>query len=318
MVQRFAVTAALCFLGLIWPGPGAAATFMLSNGQVLDGQAIAPNAQGFIVQRPDGSLSPRVAWTNVAESTLKEFAKDPKVKPFVEPYVELEEPDLAKKRVEIQPKPVSRLDRPDLKAGIGALFSSPLSVTLLLILYVANIYAAYEIALFRNYPPGLVCGISAVAPGLGPVVMLCLPTRLQKSHEELAAESMAAHLSESEQQALAQAQAQAAPVAAGQEAHDAVPDKKQTQITHYQRGQTTFNRRFFETKFAGYLRMVPGDEERNKEIFIRSARGEHVGYRFSRIMANEVYLQVNKGGTTADVIIPFTEIYEVQVRPRQG
>jgi len=63
---------------------------------------------------------------------------------------------------------------------------------------------------------------------------------------------------------------------------------------------------------------VPGDEERNQEIFIRSARGEHVGHRLSRIMPNEVYLQINKGGTTADVIIPFTEIYEVQVRPRKA
>ena len=318
MGHRFAVAMLLCFLGLISPGRGAAATFTLNNGEVLDGEAIAPNAQGFIVKRPDGSLSPRVAWTNVTENTLKEFVKNPKIKPFVEPFVETEEPELVKKRVEIKPKPVPRLDRPDPKAGIGALFSSPLSLTLFLILYAANIYAAYEIAVFRNYPPGLVCGISAVAPVLGPVVFLCVPTRLQKTHEELAAESMAAHLSEAEEHAFAQAQAQAAPVAAGQEIHGAVPDKKQTQITSYQRGQTTFNRRFFETKFAGYLRMVPGDEERSKEIFIRSARGEHVGHRLSRIMANEVYLQVNKGGTTADIIIPFTEIYEVQVRPRQS
>ena len=318
MVHRVAVAVLLCVLGCLLPGRAAGATFTLNDGQVLEGEAIAPNAQGFIVKLPDGSLSPRVAWTNVTEQTLKEFAKNPKVKPFVEPFVEIEEPELTKKRVEIKPKPVARLERPDPKAGLGALFSSPLSLTLFLILYAANIYAAFEIAVFRNYPPALVCGISAVAPVLGPIIFLSMPTRLQKSHDEIAAESMAAYSSEAEQAAFAAAQAQAAPVAAGQEARGAAPDKKQTQATIYQRGQTTFNRRFFETKFAGFLRMVPGDEERNKEIFIRSARGEHVGQRLSRIMANEVYLQVNKGGATADVIIPFADIYEVQVRPRQS
>jgi hypothetical protein len=318
MADRFAAALLLCFLGIMWPGRGAAATFTLSNNEVLDGEAIAPNAQGFIVKRPDGSLTPRVAWTNVTENTLKEFARNPKFKPFVEPFVEIEEPDLVKKRVEIKPKPVPRLDRPNPKAGFGAMFSSPLSLTLFLILYAANIYAAYEISVFRNHPTALVCGISAAVPVIGPIVFLCLPTRLQKSHDELAAESMAAHLSEAEQQAFAQAHAQAAPVAAGLAVQGASPDKKQTQIASYQRGQTTFNRRFFETKFAGFLRMVPGDEERNKEIFIRSTRGEHVGQRLSRIMANEVYLQVNKAGATADVIIPFSEIYEVQVRPRQN
>jgi hypothetical protein len=318
MVDRIGIAVLFCCLGLLLPARSTADTFTLNNGEVLDGDAIAPNSQGFIVKRPDGSLSSRVAWTNITENTLKEMGKNAKMKSFVEPFIEPEEPEVAKKRIEIKPKPVSRLDRPDPKAGIGAIFSSPLSVTLFLILYFGNIYAAYEISVFRNYPPALPCGISAVVPVIGPVVFLCLPTRLQKSHDELAAESMAAHLNEAEQHALTQAQAQAAPIAAGQEVHGAAPDKKQTQITRYQRGQTTFNRRFFETKFAGFLRVVPGEEERDKEIYIRSARGEHVGNRVSRIMGNELYLQVNKGGATADVIIPFTEIQEVQVRPRKA
>ena len=52
------------------------------------------------------------------------------------------------------------------------------------------------------------------------------------------------------------------------------------------------------------------------KIFIKSARGEYVGRRFSSIQANEVILQVQKGEATADVIIPFPEIFEVHVRPR--
>src|SRR4029450_13135069 len=120
----------------------------------------------------------------------------------------------------------------------------------------------------------------------------------QKSHDQLAAESMAQHLSEAEQNALAEAQARTAPIA-GSHHNDAHPtgaeEKKQTQITVFQRGQTTFNRRFFETKFAGFLRMVPGDAEGNKVIYVKSARGEHVGSRISRIQPNEICLQVIKG-----------------------
>jgi len=270
-----------------------------------------------VVKRPDGSFAPRIGWTNLADSALKELAKNPKAKSFVEPFVEIEEPEVQRKRVEIKPKPVARLDRPDARAGFGALFSSPLSITLLGLLFVANLYAAYEISVFRNYPPGLVCGIAAVAPVLGQVVFLCLPPRLPKSHDEIAAESMAAHLSEEEQHALEQAQAQGATAAPIEGTPiSGAPDKKQTQATVYQRGQTTFNRRFFETKFAGFLRMIPSEEERNKEIYVRSARGEHVSTRVTRIMPNELHLQIFKSGVTSDVIIPFSEIQEIQVRPK--
>src|SRR5262249_26470265 len=89
-------------------------------------------------------------------------------------------------------------------------------------------------------------------------------------------------------------------------------------VTVYHRGQTTFNRRFFETKFSGFLRMVPGEAEKDMVIYIKSTRGEHVGNRLTRILPNELYLQVHRGGATADVIVPFTEIYEVQVRPKDA
>jgi hypothetical protein len=62
--------------------------------------------------------------------------------------------------------------------------------------------------------------------------------------------------------------------------------------------------------------MVPGEAEKDMEIYFKSARGEHVGSRLTRILQNEVTLQVAKGDATAEVIIPFVDIYEVQVRPK--
>jgi hypothetical protein len=251
-------------------------------------------------------------WLDEFHSGSTQGAGKAAQEPFLEPYLEIEETEAEKKpSLEIKPKDHPRLDRPNYKAGMGAMFSSPVSVVLFLLLYAANIYAALEIAVFRNYHPGLVCGIAAVFPVLGPAIFLCIPTRIQKSHEELAAESMAQHAPEEQQlsythptQADEGAEAAAAPA--------------QPQVTVYQKGQTTFNRRFFETKFAGFLRMVPGEAEKDKVIYIKSARGEHIGNRFSRIMPNEVHLQIQKGGATSDAIIPFTEIYEIQVRPKEA
>jgi len=138
-----------------------------------------------------------VGWTNFTQEAIKELAKDPKAKAFVEPYLELDETETEKKpSLVIKPKPHDRLARPDPKAGTGAMFSSGISVLLFLLLYAGNIYAGFEIAIFRNYHPGLVCGIAAAAPILGPVLFLCLPTRLQKSHGEIAAEQMAEHAPE--------------------------------------------------------------------------------------------------------------------------
>jgi len=317
MIRRFAVV--LILLGFVAAGHGAgvAAVFPLNDGSKLEGEPISFNAQGLVVKTADGNFAPRVGWTNFTQEALKELAKQPKAKPFIEPYLDVDESETeAKPSLDIKPKPHEHLERPDPKAGLGAMFSSSLSVVVFLLLYAANIFAAFEIAVFRNYHPGLVCGVAAVAPVVGPVIFLCLPTRVQKSLDELAAESMAQHSPEAHQLAYTHPGGHGA--AEGAEAAPEAAAPEQPKVTVYSRGQTTFNRRFFETKFAGFLRMVPGDAEKDKVIFIKSARGEHSGARLTRIQPNELFLQVQKGDATADVIIPFSEIYEVQVRPKDA
>jgi len=318
MTRRLVAFIAALLLCAGLAGSVRAATVTLSNGQTLEGEPISFNAQGLVLKLSDGSFGPRVAWTNITQETLKELVKNPKAKVFAEPYLENDEPEeeaARKAALVVKPKIPDRLERPNPKAGFGALFASPLTLTLFIILYAANIYAGFEIAIFRNYPLALVCGIAAVAPVIGPLVFLCMPPRLKKSHGELAAESMAQHQAEAEAAALAYAEAHP-----GEEMPEApaAPVDAAPKTIVYSRGQTTFNRRFFETKFAGFLRMVPGEEERDKVIYIRSARGEHIGSRLSRIQPNEIYLQVNKGGATSDVMIPFVDIMEIQVRQKEA
>lgn len=316
MIRRFAAVSVLFVLMSDGISIARAASLPLSDGTTLSGEPISFNAQGVVVKTADGNFAPRVGWTNFTQEALKELAKEPKAKAFVEPYLELDEAETEKKpSLVIKPKPHDRMARPDPKAGTGAMFSSGISVLLFLLLYAGNIYAGFEIAIFRNYHPGLVCGIAAAAPILGPVLFLCLPTRLQKSHDELAAESMAEHGTEEVQLAYTHPGGHGTPEG---EAAAAEAAAAQPKATVYQRGQTTFNRRFFETKFSGFLRVVPGDAEKDKEIYIKSSRGEHVGSRLTRIQPNELFLQVQKGDATADVIIPFNEIFEIQVRPKEA
>lgn len=311
MICRFVPV--LAVVSLLFGVSAFAATFPLVDGTTLDGEPVSFTVQGMVVKNPAGEFAPRMGWTNFTQEALKELAKNPKAKSFVEPFIE-EDINIQKApSVVIKLKPHPRMDRPNPKAGIGSLFSSGLTIVLLLAVYAGNIYAAFEIAIFRNYPPGMVCGIAAVAPVIGPAIFLCVPTRVQKSMDEIAAESMEAAGGEVTQLAYVHPgskeptpEAQAAQAAAA----------AASQVTVYQRGKTSFNRRFFETKFAGFLKMVPGDAEKDKEIYIKSARGEYVGRRLSSIQANEVILQVQKGEATADVIIPFPEIFEVHVRPR--
>jgi len=312
MTRRFALVA-LSF-ALVWAGLVLArgAGFPLTDGTTLEGEPISFDARGVVVKKADGSFAPRVGWTNFTQEALKELAKQPKAKTFAEPYLEIDENDTEKKPVlEIKPKNLRRLERPDPKAGWGSMFGSPVTLTLFILLWAGNIYAGWEVGIFRNYPPPLVAGLAAVLPVLAPVIFICLPPRLQKSHDQLAAESMAQH-TEGQQPHL-QVGYKADPSEEEAAQADARP-----KVTVYQRGQTTFNRRFFETKFAGFLKVVPGEAEKDMVIFIRSARGEHSGNRLSRVLQNEIHLQISKGDATSDVIIPFNDIFEIQVRPREA
>jgi hypothetical protein len=84
--------------------------------------------------------------------------------------------------------------------------------------------------------------------------------------------------------------------------------------TVFQRGQFTFNRRFFETKFSGFFSVVRRDADRDMVLVIKSARGEYTGQRISRIAANDLHLQVQKGHATEEVMIPFQDIQEIVLK----
>ena len=317
MIHRLALVGIVVWLGFAGQAR-AAESYPMNNGNALSGDFVNALPAGLVVRQSDGTLSERVAWTNFTQVALKQLAANPKAKFFVEALLDVDEEEPAKKAAaeKIKPKDFPKMARPDPKAGLGAMFSSALSLAIFGVLYLANIYAGFEVAVFRNFPVALGCGVAAVVPVLGPAVLLCLPTHIRKTAEEeaaeLAAAADAAHAEAHPEEAAVAAHAHAPEAAPAQGHAPAVPGLPPPTV--YQRGVTTFNRRFFETKFAGFLRMVPGEAEKDMVIHVKSARGEHAGQRIARIQPNELYLQVTKGGASSEVMIPYTEISEVQVR----
>ena len=269
------------------------------------------DARGIIFKKADGSVSERVGWTNFTQAALKKLAVNPKMKNFVENLIEPDvEETAAKQKIEIKPKEVPKLPRPDPKAGLGALFSSPVFLFIVFLLYAANIYAGFEISIFRNYPAILVCGVAAVVPFLGPLIFLCIPTKMNVVHEEIP----------EEEQVVEKFTVGEQPAEAPVETPEQIEANKSghPQPVVYQRGQFVFNRRFFETKLAGFLRVVPGEAEKDMVLFVKSVRGDYLAPRLTRVTADELVLQVRKGEATADVPIPFPEINEVQIRHKDA
>ena len=332
MNQRRLICIGILLCGLLC-GITRADTFQLTDGTTVTGDIISFNENGLRLKLPNGDYSDPVPWTKFSQDDLKKLAQNPKIEPFVSPNIEeTEEQRIQKTEVTItQP---TRLKRPPAHSLFGAMLSSPVGLFVIIILYGAGIYAAFEIALFRRRPPGLVCGLAAV-PGIGllsPIIFLSMPAQRRSSEEEEAyqAENVPPPEAPSfivpgspEAAAAAAAAAGETPAATGglHLAHSAPTDAKgaplpQTQV--FQRGAFMFNRRFFETKFSNFFGVVRREAEKDMLLIIKAARGEHTVERISRISTNDLHAQVRKGPATEEIMIPFTEIQEVRLKHKDS
>ena len=330
MVRRFCLVGALVVCGLL-AAAAYAETFKLANGETMTGELLAGSANdaGVQIKVGEGKYE-KVPWANFSQEDLKAFAKVQKLEPLVEPFIEITQEEKTKK-TEVNIKQPPRLERPAAQSLIGALFSSGLGAFVLLLLYAANIYAGYEVSIFRARPAALVCGISAVLPLAGPIIFLSMPTKIAPAEEtwETSAAAAAATAATDAVNPMAADGAEhpaglrlagtgpADAVKSGQvEAGEQKPALPPT--TTYQRGQFTFNRRFIETKFPGFFGVVRRDADRDMVLVIKSSRGEYFGQRISRIAANDLHLQVQRGHASEEVMIPFVEIKEIRLQHKDA
>jgi hypothetical protein len=309
----------------------SAGTYTLTDGAKIEGEPVSENDNGVVIQTADGTDLERIPFDKFTQESIRALyagAKSAREKALIEPFVE-ELPQERAERKEIIVKPIQTPFRPTSHLGMTALFGSPVGLTLLLILYGANLFAAYEVAIYRRQPVSMVCGLAAV-PFLGvlsPIIFIAMPGPQGAGEEEdqrrfrptppptdiAAVPSQDSAAGESFVPAFARSRAPQPEGALEEEAASGTPEP-----IIFQRGEFSFNRRFFETKLAGFFRVVPGEAEKDMVVYIKSGRGDFTGRRITRITPSELYLQVFHDNATADELIPFVEILEVQIRHKDS
>ncbi len=300
-----------------------AETYPLADGTTVSGDVVSFNDNGIIFRTPDDKYIDRMPWVKFSQDGLKKLAQTPKIKPFVDPFIMPAAPARISKPA-VKVSDVSRLDRSAPASLFGGLFSSGIGLLALLLIYGANLYAGYEIALFSARPVPVVMGVSAVLPFVGPVIFLSLPDfRETAAAEQMAAEAAPAPEVEPHRFVVPDAKPEEEiHIAAGswQAGSSAAPPPSQAEAETevFQRGQFMFNRRFFETKFAGFFGIVRREADKNKVLQVKTPRGLIVAERITRITANDAHFEVMRGDSRQEVMVPFAEIQEVQLKHKDA
>ncbi len=309
----------LAVAGLFW-GSGWAGDYELLDGSTISGQISDGNDYGVAFRLDIGGFSKRISYSKFTQEALKLLAEDPKLKPMVEPFIELP-PEFTKPK----PKPTIRLrdvptaDRPSGRTTFFSSFTTPLGLVILGVLYLANLLAAYEIARYRNRPVALACGLSALLPVLGPLIFLVSPS-LEPAEEPEAAQPDEALGGPAIPQASSPAGATsrkvgvpAPPAGGGLKVAAVAKTDDKTEAKVYKRGDYTFNRRFFETQFSGFFRVVPTEADKDMVLVVTTAKAEYVGKRISRISAGDFFLQLLQSAGK-EVGISFAEVAQIAVK----
>jgi hypothetical protein len=298
-----------------------AGTFPLTDGTTIVGSPEDIKDSGVVFQLGNGDYSPRLGWDKLTPAALKELmveAKKDSERALLEPMVENLPQEVAKRK-EIVIKPIQTPDRPKQAGGIFALLGSPVGWVIVLVLYGANLFAAYEVSVYRRQPLARVCGLAAIPffGVLSPIIFGAMPTQVpppeipegvtvQETMSTGAEGAMLGSAPAPVPEAVAKASEAAPPMAA--------PAPVLPEPLIFPRADFSFNRRFFETKLAGFFRVIPSEAEKDLVLVFKASRGEFVGRRISRITPNELYLEVVKNNISAEEMIPFLEIAEVQIR----
>jgi hypothetical protein len=295
-----------------------AAEFHTVSGDSYVGEISAADKDGLIVRLQQGGFSPRIDWARLDEKTLKALVDNPRAKRFVEPLIEPPAVEIARieaKKIEVRQP--NRVPRPtDGRRGLVASLTTPNGLILLAALFFANLYAAYEIARFKFRPIPLVCGLSAVLPVVGPLIFVLLP-RYETPEQVSATAEAAAAQQLNVPPPPPSASAPPAPAAAGlgmsrgqaaTGAGDALPKV-------FKRGETTFNRRFFETQFPTFFRVVASDSDKDLVLEVHAGGPPTIASRISRIGATDIHFKTPQATETG---VDFAAITEVKLRRKDA
>jgi hypothetical protein len=235
-------------------------------------------------------------------------------------------------------------DRPELPEPMnifGALFGTKPGLLMLFLIWGGNIWAGHFVGIYRKQTKFLVPGISAVAPIIGPVVFLVMKPKkgpkkageaddddddsaAKKKGSAAAAVAKPAAKKKVVTARPAAAAAAAAPAAAAHQAAAPAPiaapakpgGPKPLEPVAFIKGQVNINKRFIETKFAPFFKLVPDEPYRSGWMCFVTPRGEHWAKRIPNISPTDITIQCpQEGGGTLDQTLQLAEIQEIHMRP---
>jgi len=287
--------------------------FKVSTGDVYKGIISSPNESGLVIKLDMGGFSERIPWGRFTQETLKKLATRRDCAQYAVPFIEIPPEIIAKAKAKrakrnliFNAKPAPKVELPGKNVELMAAATTPFSLVLLALLFGGNLYAAYEISVYRNRPIPLVCGVSFLFPIIGPIIFLSLPPVEEEATNEIVSHGPEADYSELSSKAAAHTGGLS--MAKGEKA-----PTSSLQPAIYNRNECEFDRRFFEVKFSGFFRVALGDAERDMMLVFKTARTEYNARRIARITAKELFIQLFNG---SEVSISFGEIVQVQLKPK--
>ncbi|HXA44843.1 MAG TPA: hypothetical protein VNZ25_05010 [Candidatus Angelobacter sp.] len=275
-------------------------TVTLVDGTSMTGDVLRFDDAGLMLRLPDNTYT-NLAWSQFSQDSLKELSQNQKIARIVEPFIEPNEPQRPAQQ-EITVKPVTRLELPAHPSLIGGIVQSPVGLMVLLVLYGANLVAAFEIALFKLRKPAEVMGLSAILPVIGPIIFMFMGEKPAAPPPELPTEVVTAPAG-----TVGGPQTE---VPILEFTHKAEEKKPEPQI--YARGKFTLNKRFVETKFAGFVGQPKGDAI-NFSMELKTAKEQYAVDRILQVTATEVVLETVQR-TQATVLL--TDILEIKLIPK--
>lgn len=277
-----------------------AETLTLSNGTSFTGDILKFDGSGLMLRLPDNTYT-NLTWGEFSQDSLKQLSQNPKIAPLASPFLDPTAPaHPAKSAVKI--KDVERLAKPAHPSLILGLLTSPVGLFVLLVIYVANLFAAYEVSLIRARPAGQVMGVAAVLPVIAPVVFLWMPIKLEAPAEAAPAEAVTAPSGV--------IQNPYAEVPIVEATHK--PEEKRSEPQIFARGKFTFNKRFVETKFADFIGTTKG-EANNFAMEVKTAKGVFAIERIMQVSPTEVIFETV---TPGQITVLLTDIQEIKLNPK--
>ena len=299
----------------------------LTNGNIIEGTVADVDQNGIVVRRDIGGFARRANWMQLTQQSLKKIRRLGQVDPkryrgaaaYAEPFIE---PDESQMEKSLPPGPVKGLVNPPLPSSVEvaskvAAFGSGGGIGLLVAIALGSMMAGLGVAAFRESNPIWAAGVSLFLPIIGPILFLVKPKveyddeydeDEEYEYEEVETPG-GATMTDTGGGAVAGMMPEAKKMSFAQTG----TKKSGLKAQSWTRGDTKFDRSFFQNNFPNYFKSVIGATEREFVLAIKTGKREYVGQRIKRISGTDIHMELLN---SKEQKISFSEMGTVELRPK--